>query len=108
MVLYGGVLAGAPEREREVSMLRVSSGEWVSLPCSGAAPSGRAWHSATAVGETMLLVYGGSNGKKLFGDVHSLDLAEWLGDMRGARARGGRSCSATARRRRRGWATRRC
>ena len=83
MVLYGGVLAGAPEREREVSMLRVSSGEWVSLPCSGAAPSGRAWHSATAVGETMLLVYGGSNGKKLFGDVHSLDLAEWLGDMRG-------------------------
>ena len=64
MVLYGGVLAGAPEREREVSMLHVSSGEWVSLPCSGAAPSGRAWHSATAVGETMLLVYGGSNGSR--------------------------------------------
>ena len=71
LFLFGGVQPEDVSRERELSCLNVHTHQWHPLPCAGTPPTGRAWHSAAAVGDRLLL-FGGSNGRKLFGDLHEL------------------------------------
>ena len=47
---------------------------WARPLMSGTAPSARYWHSATAVSDERLVVFGGTaGGSLLFNDVHALD-----------------------------------
>ena len=87
VLLLGGVQPDQASREREVSCIDARTATWHRLQCFGNAPTGRAWHTATAVQGGRVLVFGGSNGRKLFGDLHELQLAETEGDEPPAGAR---------------------
>ena len=71
-ILYGGIQPDQANRERELSCIHTRTCRWFRLPCTGTAPSGRAWHSAAGLDGDRMLLFGGSNGRKLFGDLHEL------------------------------------
>lgn len=63
-----------------VTLLDTRDNRAIVPPTTGQAPSKRAQHTATLVGN-MMVVYGGSNGLKVCNDVHSLDLGTPAGSM---------------------------
>ena len=74
ILLVGGVQPTQASREREVSCIHRTGKWWHRLQCAGNAPTGRSWHTATVVSGGRVLVFGGSNGRKLFDDLHQLQL----------------------------------
>ena len=74
ILLVGGVQPNQVSREREVSCIHRTGKWWHQLQCAGNAPTGRSWHTATVVGDGQVLIFGGSNGRKLFDDLHQLQL----------------------------------
>ena len=87
ILLVGGVQPNQASREREVSCIHRTGKWWHQLQCVGNAPTGRSWHTATVVSGGRVLIFGGSNGRKLFDDLHELQLTLGDGDEPPAGAR---------------------
>jgi N-acetylneuraminic acid mutarotase len=50
--------------------------EWSKQTTVGVAPEGRVFHTSTLIGN-LLYVYGGKGNKKIFNDLHTLDITNW-------------------------------
>lgn len=82
VVLFGGVAAGLGEPLNEVVTLDLGAlgswrSMWMKVELSGTPPRARYGHSATAITDHSLLVFGGAtSGTTFLNDLHLLDLSE--------------------------------
>ena len=77
LLFFGGVAESAPASAAlAVTTVRCDgTASWGTLRCASAgAPAARNWHTATPLPDGRVLVVGGSDGRKIFGDVHCLEL----------------------------------
>jgi hypothetical protein len=55
---------------------------WTEWKATGDVPVEKGYHTANLVAGHKMVVYGGSDGTRSFGDIHVLNLGEWVGRRR--------------------------
>mmetsp|Transcript_7599 Transcript_7599/g.46843 ORF Transcript_7599/g.46843 Transcript_7599/m.46843 type:complete len:474 (+) Transcript_7599:44-1465(+) len=76
VVVFGGI-QGNGKWANDIHVLDTRVYNWFKPPIRGAPPKTRSYHTATAIGDSKIVVFGGNGASKSFKEVYYLDTETW-------------------------------